>query len=106
MAAITHLSDLKPFKSQWRIHVKILKLWKQFLNGVATLEIVIVNEKTIINFWVTHNGVSFTDIHEGKQNPDFLIDIVGQIVEIGDVEILNINRKQIKRLTMTLRDGG
>ncbi|CAH2035428.1 unnamed protein product, partial [Thlaspi arvense] len=62
--------------------------------------------KIITNFSVTHNGVSFTDIHEGKQYPDFLIDIVGQIVEIGDVEILNINRKQTKRLTMTLRDDG
>ncbi|XP_024013399.1 uncharacterized protein LOC112087760 [Eutrema salsugineum] len=48
--------------------------------------------------------VNFADIHEGKLNPDFLIDIVGQIVSIGEVEILNVNKKQTKRLTMTLRD--
>ncbi|XP_024004784.1 uncharacterized protein LOC112081945 [Eutrema salsugineum] len=48
--------------------------------------------------------VNFTDIHDGKLNPDFLIDIVGQIVSIGEVEILNVNKKQTKRLTMTLRD--
>lgn len=33
-----------------------------------------------------------------------MVDIVGQIVEIGNVEILNVNNKQTKRLTMELRD--
>ncbi|XP_024013217.1 uncharacterized protein LOC112087540, partial [Eutrema salsugineum] len=165
MSTFTFLTALKPFKTQWRIRVKILKLWKQYLNGIETMEMVVVDElnqtmhvsmkkqfikkfenlleegttKIITNFQVTHNGgkfrttshvykiqfaattsirpsedldatilglklVNFADIHEGKLNPDFLIDIVGQIVSIGEVEILNVNKKQTKRLTMTLRD--
>ncbi|XP_024011344.1 uncharacterized protein LOC112086603 [Eutrema salsugineum] len=165
MSTFTSLTALKPFKTQWRIRVKILKLWKLYLNGIETMEMVVVDElnqtmhvsmkkqfikkfenlleegttKIITNFQVTHNGgkfrttshvykiqfaattsvrpsedldatilglklVNFADIHEGKLNPDFLIDIVGQIVSIGEAEILNVNKKQTKRLTMTLRD--
>ncbi|XP_024014260.1 uncharacterized protein LOC112088207 [Eutrema salsugineum] len=165
MSTFTSLTALKPFKTQWKIRVKILKLWKQYLNGIETMEMVVVDElnqtmhvsikkqfikkienlleegttKIITNFQVTHNGgkfrttshvykiqfaattsvrpsedldatilglklVNFDDIHDGKLNPDFLIDIVGQIVSIGEVEILNVNKKQTKRLTMTLRD--
>ncbi|XP_024004793.1 uncharacterized protein LOC18028448 [Eutrema salsugineum] len=165
MSTFTSLTALKPFKTQSRIRVKILKLWKQYLNGIETMEMVVVDElnqtmhvsmkkqfikkfenlleegttKIITNFQVTHNGgkfrttshvykiqfaattsvrpsedldatilglkfVNFTDIHDGKLNPYFLIDIVGQIVSIGEVEILNVNKKQTKRLTMTLRD--
>ncbi|XP_024006516.1 uncharacterized protein LOC112083027 [Eutrema salsugineum] len=154
MSTFTFLTALKPFKTQWKIRVKILKLWKQYLNVIGTMEMVVVDElfikkfenlleegttKIITNFQVTHNGgkfrttshvykiqfaaktsvrpsedldakilglkfVNFTDIHDGKLNPDFLIDIVGQIVSIGEVEILNVNKKQTKCLTMTLRD--
>ncbi|XP_024005931.1 replication protein A 70 kDa DNA-binding subunit C, partial [Eutrema salsugineum] len=48
--------------------------------------------------------VKFSDIHEGKMNPDFLIDVIGQIVSIGDVEILNVGKRQTKRLSMEIRD--
>ncbi|ESQ46852.1 hypothetical protein EUTSA_v10028142mg [Eutrema salsugineum] len=134
MSSFTDLYSVKPFKTQWRVYVKILKVWKQYLNGVETLEMVVVDEKNqtmhvtlkeefikknenlleegasriITNFQVAHNGgkfrtsphvykilfasttsvkpaeemdprilgfkfVKFSDIHEGKMNPDFLI---------------------------------
>ncbi|XP_024013988.1 replication protein A 70 kDa DNA-binding subunit C [Eutrema salsugineum] len=165
MSSFTDLYSVKPFKTQWRVYVKILKVWKQYLNGVETLEMVVVDEKNqtmhvtlkkefikknenlleegasriITNFQVAHNGgkfrtsphvykilfasttsvkptdemdprilgfkfVKFSDIHEGKMNPDFLIDAVGQIVSIGDVEILNVGKRQTKRLSMEIRD--
>ncbi|XP_024016522.1 replication protein A 70 kDa DNA-binding subunit C-like [Eutrema salsugineum] len=165
MSSFTDLYSVKPFKTQWRVHVKILKVWKQYLNGVETLEMVVVDEKNqtmhvtlkkefikknenlleegasriITNFQVAHNGskfktsphvykiffasttsvkpaeemdprilgfkfVKFSDIHEGKMNPDFLIDVIGQIVSIGDVEILNVGKRQTKRLSMEIRD--
>ncbi|CAH2061011.1 unnamed protein product, partial [Thlaspi arvense] len=130
-ASMTSLAALEPFKTQWRVHVKIIKLWKQFLNGVPTLEMVFVDEKNetmhatvrkelIKKFEnsieegepseelpphiIGLKSVNFSDIHDGKLNPDFLIDVIGQIVDIGDVEILNVNKKQTKRLTMSLRD--
>ncbi|XP_024014483.1 uncharacterized protein LOC112088433 [Eutrema salsugineum] len=165
MSSFTDLYSVKPFKTQWRVYVKILKVWKQYLNGVETLEMVVVDEKNqtmhvtlkkefikknenlleesasriITNFQVAHNGgkfrtsphvykilfasttsvkpaeemdprilgfkfVKFSDIHEGKMNPDFLIDAIGQIVSIGDVEILNVGKRQTKMLTMEIRD--
>ncbi|ESQ38482.1 hypothetical protein EUTSA_v10029167mg [Eutrema salsugineum] len=165
MSSFTDLYSVKPFKTQWRVYVKILKVWKQYLNGIKTLEMVVVDEKNqtmhvtlkkefikknenlleegasriITNFQVAHNGgkfrtsphvykilfasttsvkpaeemdprilgfkfVKFSDIHEGKMNPDFLIDAIGQIVSIGDVEILNVGKRQTKRLSMEIRD--
>ncbi|ESQ37463.1 hypothetical protein EUTSA_v10003062mg [Eutrema salsugineum] len=165
MSSFTDLYSVKPFKTQWRVYVKILKVWKQYLNGVETLEMVVVDEKNqtmhvtlkkefikknenlleegasriIKKFQMAHNGgkfrtsphvykilfastlsvkpaeemdprilgfkfVKFSDIHEGKMNPDFLIDAIGQIVSIGDVEILNVGKRQTKRLSMEIRD--
>ncbi|XP_024010689.1 uncharacterized protein LOC18008623 [Eutrema salsugineum] len=50
MSSFTDLYSVKPFKTQWRVYVKILKVWKQYLNGVETLEMVVVDEKlTIVN---------------------------------------------------------
>ncbi|XP_024009321.1 uncharacterized protein LOC112084423 [Eutrema salsugineum] len=163
MSSFTDLYSVKPFKTQWRVYVKILKVWKQYLNGVETLEMVVVDEKNqtmhvtlkkefikknenlleegasriITNFQVAHNGgkfrtsphvykilfasttsvkpaeemdprilgfkfVKFSD--ESKMNPDFLIDAIGKIVSIGDVEILNVGKRQTKRLSMEIRD--
>ncbi|CAH2065489.1 unnamed protein product [Thlaspi arvense] len=48
-------------------------------------------------------SVNFSDIHDGKLNPDFLIDVIDQIVDIRDVKILNVNKKQTKRLTIDVR---
>ncbi|ESQ28846.1 hypothetical protein EUTSA_v10019671mg [Eutrema salsugineum] len=146
MSSFTDLYSVKPFKTQWRVYVKILKVWKQYLNGVETLEMVVVDEKKefikknenlleegasriITNFLVAHNGGKFrtrphvykilfasttsvkpaeemdprilgfkfvkcSDIHEGKVNPDFLI---GKF-------ILNVGKRQTKRLSMEIRD--
>ncbi|ESQ56062.1 hypothetical protein EUTSA_v10027522mg, partial [Eutrema salsugineum] len=63
MSSFTDLYSVKPFKTQWRVYVKILKVWKQYLN-----------------------------------------DAIGQIVSIGDVEILNVGKRQTKRLSMEIRD--
>ncbi|KAG5402800.1 hypothetical protein IGI04_008919 [Brassica rapa subsp. trilocularis] len=44
MAAITNVCDLKPFKSMWKIRVKILHLWKQYsASGGLTIEMVLID---------------------------------------------------------------
>lgn len=42
---VTSLKDVKPFKSGWKVHVKVLHTWKQY-NPVHgdTLEIVLSDE--------------------------------------------------------------
>ncbi|CAA7057739.1 unnamed protein product [Microthlaspi erraticum] len=45
MASIVDVYSCKSFKSQWKIRVKILKKWKQYLNGVETMEMIVVDDK-------------------------------------------------------------
>ncbi|KAF3540629.1 hypothetical protein F2Q69_00020765 [Brassica cretica] len=48
MAAITDVCDLKPFKSMWKIRVKILRLWKQYSTaGGLTIEIVLIDSNGV-----------------------------------------------------------
>ncbi|CAA7016469.1 unnamed protein product [Microthlaspi erraticum] len=155
MASIVDFYSCKPFKSQWKIRVKILKTMEMIVVNekdqvihctvkkefIKRMDVLLVEGETkiITNFQVTptsgrfrtsghqymiclaqtttiktdtnipsdvigFNPVRFTDIHEGKLNPDFLLDVMGQIVEIGNVEILNVSKKQTKRMTMVFRD--
>nr|VDD09206.1 unnamed protein product [Brassica oleracea] len=48
MAAITAVSDLKPFKSMWKIQVKIIRLWKQYsAAGGLTIEMVLIDSNGV-----------------------------------------------------------
>ncbi|XP_024009298.1 replication protein A 70 kDa DNA-binding subunit B-like [Eutrema salsugineum] len=100
MASITNLYSLKPFKTQWRVHVRILKVWKQYLNGVETLEMVVVDDMN----QTMHVSLKKEYIKKHENVLEEGLNVVGQIVSIGEVEILNVNKKQTKRLTMEIRD--
>lgn len=44
MVAITVVSDLKPFKSMWKIRVKIIRLWKQYyVAGGLMIDMVLID---------------------------------------------------------------
>lgn len=44
MAPMNRISELKPFKSMWKIKVKIIRLWNQFsAAGGETIELVFVD---------------------------------------------------------------
>lgn len=46
MAAMNQISDLKPFKSMWRVKVKIIRLWKQnHVSTGETIEMVFVDSR-------------------------------------------------------------
>lgn len=46
MAAMNLISDLKPFKSMWKVKVKIIRLWNQYsAAGGETIEIVFVDAR-------------------------------------------------------------
>ena len=49
MAAINVMSDLKPFKTMWKITVKIIRLWKQYsAAGGLTIEMVLIDSNVSI----------------------------------------------------------
>ncbi|CAF2055160.1 unnamed protein product [Brassica oleracea] len=166
MAAITAVSDLKPFKSMWKIQVKIIRLWKQYsVDGGLTIEMVLIDSngvkinasvkkdlvnqfdsflsqgssKIIINFSLNPScgsyrttihpyrigflsttcvrncddlpdaltgfePVNYRDIIDGTLNMDYLVDVIGQIVEVTPIEVVSANGKETHKLTVELRN--
>ncbi|CDY19862.1 BnaC09g31280D [Brassica napus] len=48
MDAITDVCDLKPFKSIWKIRVKIVRLWKQYSAfGGVTIEMDLIDSNGV-----------------------------------------------------------
>lgn len=46
MAGLYYVSDLKPFKSMWKVRVKVVRLWKQYSAATGeTIEMVLVDAK-------------------------------------------------------------
>ncbi|KAG2313308.1 hypothetical protein Bca52824_024865 [Brassica carinata] len=46
MAVMNNVSDLKPFKSMWKVRVKIIRLWKQYSTASGeTIEMVFVDSR-------------------------------------------------------------
>lgn len=44
MAQLDSVSQLKPFKTMWKIRVKIVRLWRQYsAQGGLTIEMVLVD---------------------------------------------------------------
>ncbi|CAF1933953.1 unnamed protein product [Brassica napus] len=166
MAAITAVSDLKPFKSMWKIQVKIIRLWKQYsAAGGLTIEMVLIDSngvkinasvkknlvnqfdsflsqgssKIIINFSLNPScgsyrttihpyrigflsttrvrncddlpdaltgfePVNYRDIIDGTLNTDYLVDVIGQIVEVTPIEVVSANGKETHKLTVELQN--
>ncbi|CAN6883421.1 unnamed protein product [Brassica oleracea] len=166
---VTSLKDVKPFKSGWKVHVKVLHTWKQY-NAVHgdTLEIVLSDDnvslvekkihasckKTYMESkgrllpvgawrWIQNfslspaNGcyrstdhsykmsfvqnrtitksplvnedmflslVDFQSVLSGSLNPNFLIDVIGQVMELGDLETIQVVGKPRRKVEFTLRD--
>ncbi|KAH0897765.1 hypothetical protein HID58_047333, partial [Brassica napus] len=48
MASFCSVSDLKPFKTMWKIRVRIIRLWKQYsAAGGLTIEMVVVDSNGV-----------------------------------------------------------
>ncbi|XP_013650905.1 replication protein A 70 kDa DNA-binding subunit C-like [Brassica rapa] len=166
MAAITAVSDLKPFKTMWKIRVKIISLWKQYsAAGGLTIEMVLIDSngvkintsvkkdlahqfdsfltqgssKILLNFslnpsygsyrttihpyiigflWITRvkscddlpealtgfEPVNYMEILDGTLSTDYLVDVIGQIVELTPIEVVSANGKETHKLTVELRN--
>jgi len=58
MAGFDEVSQLKPYKSMWRIKVKIIRMWKQYTaQGGETIEMVLVDSKVSSLNWIFINSV-------------------------------------------------
>ncbi|CAN7082623.1 unnamed protein product [Brassica oleracea var. botrytis] len=166
MTGLDFVSDLKPFKSMWKIRVKVIRLWKQYTCALGeTMEMVLADSKgdmihatvkkelvsqfvtlisqgeskLMVNFIVTMaagsyrptkhpyrivflpttrlrmcdalssnltglDPVKFESIKDGSQNTDYLVDVIGQIVEVSHVEVVSVNGKDTQKLSLELRN--
>ncbi|CAA7036194.1 unnamed protein product [Microthlaspi erraticum] len=128
----TKLNDLKPFKSTWRVRVKVLHSWRQFpgMSG-ETLDLILADEHGC----KMHAGVKKRDIGrlskdlkvgewrvvenlevreatgqfrptgiDGGLNHCILIDVMGQVLNVKDMKVVPVAGKEKRKLEFVLRD--
>ncbi|XP_033141116.1 replication protein A 70 kDa DNA-binding subunit C-like [Brassica rapa] len=139
------INDLKPFKEEWRIRLKLLHTWKTKTDyGGESLECIFADEtlgewRELENFKISAAGgqyrpskfqykltvigdtkikptdyrdenqflslASYEEIVTGKLKTFFLIDVMGQVVDLGEVAICQLKTgENRKRVNFRLRD--
>ncbi|KAG2330321.1 hypothetical protein Bca52824_001501 [Brassica carinata] len=162
---LSNLTDVKPYKSEWRVEVKVIHKWISFNHqSGASIEMVLADEngvkihasckqslmpkleshfrvgewKVITNFtlspasglnrttnhvykmeFLSQTSISdsniqchsmFLDLHDfdnmlnGSHDTCFLIDILGQAIEVGKIQTLQCGGKEKKKIEFQLRD--
>ncbi|CAF2090633.1 BnaA06g33980D [Brassica napus] len=163
---ITLLNDVKPFKTTWKVEVKVLHSWTQHssYSGGDSLQFILADKRGvkihctckklfygrvkklqvgqwrfIENFLLTASAgkyratshkykmsiisnsivsnsslknddkflslTSFKEIMNGSLDSNFLIDVIGQAIDIGDIQVVPVQGgKETKKLELTLTD--
>ncbi|CAN6841805.1 unnamed protein product [Brassica oleracea] len=163
---ITLLNDVKPFKTTWKVEVKVLHSWTQHssYSGGDSLQFILADKsgvkihctckrlfygrvkklqvgqwRFIENFLLTATAgkyratshkykmsiisnsnvtnsslknddkflslTSFKEIMNGSLDSNFLIDVIGQAIDIGDIQVVPMQGgKETKKLELTLTD--
>ncbi|XP_010425747.1 PREDICTED: uncharacterized protein LOC104710789 [Camelina sativa] len=163
--AIAYLNDVKPYKTSWRVQVRVLHSWKTYTTAFGdTFDMVFADvhgtkihasvkkdcmnrfEKYMVpGEWkdIQHFGLvyavgqfrptshrykmnflaqtivtridplsddhylsltTFKDVKTTGLNANILIDIVGQVVNVGEMETIDVNSKPTKKISFQLRD--
>ncbi|XP_020879663.1 replication protein A 70 kDa DNA-binding subunit B-like [Arabidopsis lyrata subsp. lyrata] len=163
--AIAYLDDIKPYKTTWRVQVRVLHTWKTFTTKFGeTFDMVLSDVKgkkihasvkrehlnrfeklmvpgewkAIENFGLTYSTgqfkatdhrykmgfmaqtrvvrmdplsdsyylslTPFNDVLTAGLNQNYLIDVVGQIVNVGEMETIDVQNKPTKKIDFELRD--
>ncbi|CAN6868664.1 unnamed protein product [Brassica oleracea] len=101
--------DLSPAKTTWKIKVKIIHLWRQYsADDIDSIEMVLIDSNgDLIHATVNEDVVpifeSFLE-EDGTLSPEYLIDIMGQIVEVTHVEIVSLNGKDTEKISLLLKN--
>ncbi|RID75697.1 hypothetical protein BRARA_B02728 [Brassica rapa] len=90
--AKSFVSDIKPWKTKLRVHVKVVHSWKQQSKFDVKIETSFLSL------------ASFTSINNGDLDPDFLIDVFGQVVDIGDMLTIQVSGEERKKCEFYLKD--
>ncbi|CDY68562.1 BnaCnng59560D [Brassica napus] len=123
---LTALADIKPFKSEWRIQVKVLHTWKHYtkLSG-ETLEIIMSDahgtkilafckktyfekfaKKVPVGTWRTLkiSPSMAPTIQQGVEDENILIDVIGEVTDLGPLDTVLCSGKERKKIEFSLTD--
>ncbi|KAF3522100.1 hypothetical protein F2Q69_00050335 [Brassica cretica] len=108
--SINAVVDVKPFKTMWKIKGgKIHATVKKELVSRFSPFLIQGESLMLISFSVTHScgfePVKYTEVLDGTLNPDYLVDVIGQIVEISHIEHINVNGKEAEKVSLELRNS-
>ncbi|CAB86685.1 putative protein [Arabidopsis thaliana] len=136
-ASFAFLRDIRPYKTSWRIQVKVFHSWRQYTSMTGeTLELVLVDahgvkihasvKKDLVSNFVNNlllNEWRFIETFalnhaSGQFRPTghlykmtfvtgtqcILLDVMGQVVDIGELETLEAKNKPTIKLDFELRD--
>ncbi|RID75731.1 hypothetical protein BRARA_B02761 [Brassica rapa] len=102
----------------WKIKMKVIRLWKQYSAGGVTHSCGSYRSTThayMISFLSTtrvrsceqlpedlsgFEPVKYKYVLDGTLNPDYLVDIIGQIVEISHIDHINVNGKETEKISL------
>ncbi|KAG5375539.1 hypothetical protein IGI04_040135 [Brassica rapa subsp. trilocularis] len=113
----------------WKIRVKVIRLWKHYSAAAGeTMEMVLVDAKGdkihasikkelvcqfdpffsqgyLLDHLRGFQPVTYRSILDGTLDPDFLVYVIGQIVEVSHVKVVSVNSKDTQKISLELRDS-
>ncbi|XP_024014413.1 uncharacterized protein LOC112088379 [Eutrema salsugineum] len=109
---LTPLADLKPFKTGWKVQVKVLHTWKQYqTKGGESLEIILADEMgTKIHATVKKNLLHRSErlmvVGEWKFIENFSLnqasDVIGRVESVRELETIPVMNKDTSKLEFDL----
>ncbi|KAH0880927.1 hypothetical protein HID58_068321 [Brassica napus] len=79
MASFSNVTDLKPFKTMWKIRVRIIRLWKQYsAAGGLTIEMVVVDCNSCGSYRTTNHQYTISFLETTRvRDCDFPAEVSG-----------------------------
>ncbi|ESQ38690.1 hypothetical protein EUTSA_v10029510mg [Eutrema salsugineum] len=90
---LTPLADVKPYRVGWKVQVKVLHTWKQYqTKSGESLEIILADEM-------------FVTILDDVTNTSFLVDVIGQVESVCELQTISVMNKDTSKLEFPLRNS-
>ncbi|GJT60587.1 nucleic acid-binding, OB-fold, replication protein A, OB domain protein [Tanacetum coccineum] len=104
---LTKVSELTPFRDDWKVKVRVIRLWKlpDFSNPLVTysLDMVLMDEEVALSdFGVTVR--TFESLRNEVRPSTVAYDVIGEVVSCGAVDYPIIEGKAVKQLRFELQD--
>ncbi|KAF3542930.1 hypothetical protein DY000_02004989 [Brassica cretica] len=106
LTTFSPLTKLRPFKDNWRVRVKCLHSWKQTTTfGGDTFEMIFADEWGNKIQATCKRTLIYEQIENGTLKAPFLIDVIGRVHELGDVQTVHVSGENRKRVQFRLVDA-